>query len=477
MSLKKLLFIAACCICQLVFTAKAQINSSDSLTLVDFYNSTNGPSWFSEARHNWLTIKPVKTWNGVTVTDGRVTSIFLSGSNLSGTLPASFGNLSALTGINVSGNNLTGSIPTGFFNLINLTTINFESNQLSGDINLIGNLTKLVTLDLNHNLFTGSLPVSIGKLTSLQYLQLFDNQFSGVIPNSIGQLASLAYFQIPQNQFTGNLPASIGNLVLLNTIITDNNQLSGELPASLGNLKNLTTLGLSFNQFSGNVPVTIFKLSKLTYLGLSDNKLYFKNNPQVAIGDRNLTLYLYDNDFNFNGLEFVAANFSMANYSPQAHLPVHINGNSLSVSAGGTLGNNTYTWYKSGVATGTVIKADSTFHPIESGIYYATIRNSVVRGLTLITDTIVYTSPLAAKPNSKLSVYPNPVINTINVMGLSANSKYTITVTDVSGNVWLNTTTINKTNVSYNLASLKPGNYMLTANDGINKLAVQFVKQ
>ena len=205
--------------------------------------------------------------------------------------------------------------------------------------------------------------------------------------------------------------------------------------------------------------------------------LYFKNNPQLVSGDRNLTLYLYDNDFNFNGLEFIATNFSMANYSPQAHLQAHTNGTTLSVDAGGTLSNNTYTWYKTGVGTGTIIKADSTFHPTQSGSYYATIRNKLVSGLTLYTDTIAYTMPLAGKPNIKLSVYPNPVTNVINVHGLNASSNYTITVTDVSGNVWLTKTAVSTTNISYNLASLKPGNYMLSANDGVNKVAVQFVKQ
>jgi hypothetical protein len=73
---------------------KAQVNVTDSLALVDLYNSTNGAGW---GRHNgWLTNYPVSTWYGISVTENRVTQLDLNFNNLNGTIPTSLGKLSKL---------------------------------------------------------------------------------------------------------------------------------------------------------------------------------------------------------------------------------------------------------------------------------------------------------------------------------------------------------------------------------------------
>ena len=58
----------------------AQVLSSDSLALVDFYNATSGNSWVNKA--NWLS-GTVGSWQGITIDSNRVTNINLSGNNLS----------------------------------------------------------------------------------------------------------------------------------------------------------------------------------------------------------------------------------------------------------------------------------------------------------------------------------------------------------------------------------------------------------
>src|SRR5512138_2008526 len=72
----------------------AQVLPADSLALVDFYNSVGGPNWTDQG--NWLT-GPVSTWSGVTVTDGRVTGLEIVSNNMSGTIPATIGQLTELT--------------------------------------------------------------------------------------------------------------------------------------------------------------------------------------------------------------------------------------------------------------------------------------------------------------------------------------------------------------------------------------------
>src|SRR3954471_20970326 len=93
-------------------------------------------------------------------------------------------------------------------------------------------------------------------------------------------------------------------------------------------------------------------------------------------------------------------------------------------SAGGTLSNNTYTWFKLGL-TGetrdtTVIKGDSVFHPTENGLYRVKVTNSIATQLTLHSVLVRYTAsdqPVIASAENALQqndktklfrVYPNP---------------------------------------------------------------------
>ena len=78
-------------LCVNINTANGQVNKQDSLALVDLYNSTNGPNWYNQK--NWLTKNPVSTWYGITVTNNRVTDIYINGNNLTGSIPYSIGNL------------------------------------------------------------------------------------------------------------------------------------------------------------------------------------------------------------------------------------------------------------------------------------------------------------------------------------------------------------------------------------------------
>src|SRR4051794_39842129 len=87
-------FVAAICL-STPLSLVAQVNVQDSLTLVDLYNSTDGPHWNGNA--NWLTKNPVSTWYGIEgVLNSSVTNINLDYNNLNGTLPSSIGNFTNL---------------------------------------------------------------------------------------------------------------------------------------------------------------------------------------------------------------------------------------------------------------------------------------------------------------------------------------------------------------------------------------------
>ncbi len=94
--------------------ASAQANTTDSLAMIDLYNSTNGPGWTNHS--NWLTSAPLYSWFGIFSGDSiHVQVITLNNNNLVGTLPSSLGNLTS-DGmyINLSNNRLSGSLPRLF---------------------------------------------------------------------------------------------------------------------------------------------------------------------------------------------------------------------------------------------------------------------------------------------------------------------------------------------------------------------------
>ncbi len=341
---------------------KGQVNVTDSLALVDLYNSTNGNGWTNKT--NWLTAQPVSSWYGITIASNRVFTIDLRNNNLTGTLPASIGNLTGLESLQLDQNFIGGGIPNSMGNLASLQYLSIIINQLTGPIPAsIGNLSNLVWLRLADNQLSGSLPSSLGNLSSLAYMQLNDNRFSGSIPPSFGNLSSMYEMILSLNQLTGTIPASLGNLTGIRNLELDFNQLTGSIPAAIGNLPHLEAFTVDFNQLSGTIPV----------FAATANFQY---------------LLLQNNNFTFAGMEKVAQKIvGQKQYAPQATIPLHVSCGKLSVSAGGTPANNTYRWYD---ASGTLLAtkvADSTFTPAQPGNYYVTVSNSIAVDLKLQSDT------------------------------------------------------------------------------------------
>ena len=179
---------------------------SDSLGLVDLYNSTNGANWIRK----WNLQQPMTTWGGITLNaNGCVTSIYLPEYGLVGTLPNSIGNFSSLESLSLNKNSLTGSIP-----------------------NTIGNLSELQSIYLGDNMLTGSIPASITKLSKLANILIFNNQLTGEIPQDLASLKNLNGIYLQKNRLTGSIPIGLGNLNL-RSLYLYSNQLSGCYPNDL----------------------------------------------------------------------------------------------------------------------------------------------------------------------------------------------------------------------------------------------------
>ena len=137
---------------------------------------------------NWSTFTPVESWQGVTVSrwSGRVVELDLFNSGLTGPLPLSLSQLSALEALNLSRNELTGGIPPELGLLTNLRELNLGENPLGGEIPPeLGELTNLVELNLYTMALVGEIPEELGSLELLEDLTTYGNNLEGCIPEGL----------------------------------------------------------------------------------------------------------------------------------------------------------------------------------------------------------------------------------------------------------------------------------------------------
>jgi len=137
--------------------------------------------------------------------------------------------------------------------------------------------------------------------------------------------------------------------------------LKGSLPPTIGNLSAADTILLSLNNLGDSIPSAITGLKPVVYLDISNN------------------------NFTFAGMEAIHSNLILAKYSPQNNIAFTINGNLFSFNAGGTLGNDTFTWYKNSAQYATKTGDSTLTVPLAEvdNEYALTITNSHVPGLTL----------------------------------------------------------------------------------------------
>ncbi|GAY67140.1 hypothetical protein CUMW_254190, partial [Citrus unshiu] len=234
-------------------------NNGDAVTFDLSSNNLQGP----------LPVPPSGTANYVA-----------SNSSLTGAIPSWICNLNTLESLVLSHNNFSGLLPQCLGNFSNvLSVLDLQGNNFSGTIpntfikerripSSLGDLSKLLHLDLSINELLGELPVSVGNLHSLKELDLSANFLSSEWPISIGNLSSLKELDLSQNNFFGELPISIGNLGSLKELDLSQNGFFGELPTSIRNLFSLEKLDLSFNKFLGEFPWSSGNFSSLKLLDL-----------------------------------------------------------------------------------------------------------------------------------------------------------------------------------------------------------------
>ncbi|KAE8660635.1 Transducin family protein / WD-40 repeat family protein isoform 1 [Hibiscus syriacus] len=173
----------------------------------------------------------------------------LSYNQLTGEIPRSIGTLPELTNVILCHNHLSGSVPP-FLSQV-LSRLDLKHNALTGSLAPDSLPPSLQSLSLSWNQLTGPVDKVLSRLDQLSYLDLSLNQFTGAIP---GRLFSfpITNLQLQRNLFSGSVQPA--DQVTISTIDLSHNRLSGQISPMFSTVQNLY---LNNNRFTGQIPASI----------------------------------------------------------------------------------------------------------------------------------------------------------------------------------------------------------------------------
>lgn len=283
--------------------AHAGNRASDSTALLAIANASGNAGNANATL--WKEGTKLNTWTGVTVTNDRVTGLYLAvGTSVNESfttlinLPSNIGDLDALQSLYIYNSGLT-DLHQGMEQLTALTSLTLESNpdmvavpyvlgdltslttltilnskiaQTSWDKDFPATLTKLKTLTITSNKASmTALPVNVTALTSLEMLDLSDNDLSS-LPADIGKLVNLKVLSLTDNRLT-TLPAEMKTLTKLERLWALGNDFSA-IPDGIWKLTSLRKLTLGGDGTSDHIlPASLAALKNLDHLSLSSMQL------------------------------------------------------------------------------------------------------------------------------------------------------------------------------------------------------------
>lgn len=241
-------------------------------------------------------------WHGVQCdAAGRVASLDLSGSSISGPAFANFSRLPALASLDLSGNTISDAGDIG--QCRGLVRLNLSHNFISGPLDLSG-LTRLQTLDVSWNRLLGGVAANFtamcadlavfnastnrlaGNITGmfdgcarLEYVDLSSNVFTGELWPGV---ARFKQFKVAENNLTGTVPPdTFPDGCRLQSLDLSSNSLTGGFPDSIAKCTNLTYLSLWGNSFAGSIPTAMGKLAMIDTLVLGKNSFDRRIPPEL----------------------------------------------------------------------------------------------------------------------------------------------------------------------------------------------------
>jgi Leucine-rich repeat (LRR) protein/uncharacterized membrane protein len=224
-------------------------------------------------------------------------ALVLSYNLFSGTIPP-FHSLSTLRQLDFTSNSFVGSTDS-FRNMPHLLYLSVQINHLTGDCaNDLITISKLGSLFVNQNLFTGILPFN-NSWTKLNNYFAFDNYFTGTIPERFSSLTNLEYFSVGGNYMKGTIYRYFlnGQLPLLILFNVSSNLLTGSLPSEIKSSSKVDQVLVSSNFITGSVPASFSNLTFLIDLWLNNNDLSGTIPFSLAVFPRLKQYFIQNNNF------------------------------------------------------------------------------------------------------------------------------------------------------------------------------------
>lgn len=263
----------------------SKLSPLDLSSKVDSYSSDNilrlQSSTFRSLIQNLTSIKHLSL-NHVDITAkvpenlanlSSLTTLELEDCGLHGEFPTRVFHLPNLQYLDVNFNHqLAGYLPE-FHSSNTLKSMNLAGTNFTGMLPpSLGNLTQLKQLDLSSNEFTGPIHSSIGNLTTITMLDLSNNKLQGPIPSSLSQLANLESLLIEGNNLSGIVKLDMFLLLKnLSSLVLSHNSLTVIAETSSNtSIPQLKSLGLNACKLR-RFPEFLQNQSKLSLLGLADN--------------------------------------------------------------------------------------------------------------------------------------------------------------------------------------------------------------
>ncbi|XP_065034668.1 receptor-like protein EIX2 [Musa acuminata AAA Group] len=184
---------------------------------------------------------------------------------LDGDIPPNLSKLSALQFIDLADNKLSGSIPRSFGNFTAMKVIGKFSSRMTDATSFEDQMlvtTKGRTQDYEKS------------LSLMNILDLSDNNLFGEILEELTSLSGLFSLNLSGNHFTGEIIENISKLQQLESLDLSRNNFSGTIPSGLAALTYLAHLNLSYNNLSGEIPL--------------GNQLLTFTDPSIYIGNPGL---------------------------------------------------------------------------------------------------------------------------------------------------------------------------------------------
>ncbi|XP_051215340.1 uncharacterized protein [Lolium perenne] len=210
---------------------------------------------------------------------GALRTVSASYNGFTGIHQQTFQNCTTLQEVYFTANNIVAELRDCFGEHPELEIMAFRQNQLYGSLLtdqgevFLCNITYLALLDLANNDLNGGLHECIGELPRLIFMDLSRNSFSGVVPFSCHN-NSLHHLHLANNHFRGTFPLGLKKCKSLITLDLGGNHFSGTIPSWVSmSLPRLKFILLSSNIFDGIIPHQIFQFRQLMLLDLSKNRL------------------------------------------------------------------------------------------------------------------------------------------------------------------------------------------------------------